>query len=191
MFSGTVLQQLQNSSVVCFLGERSQIKRTNAGNNNNGTGNVPAEAGYWTNSAVQSITLVPEITFLPQIESSSLTQHTIWPRDIEYWGGEMVSLMNSLQHLFTKGNYAIKMTRMAKRPLRAKVSPVLNMQWNLLEVMRLERNCNIYFGPPCFGNNYCHCITIYLQYISLNYGSSNVLNSNQISKRGKWNSCKG
>lgn len=51
---------------------------------------------------------VPEITFLSQIESSSLTRHTTWPKNIVFWAVETAGSQNSLQCLFAKGNYAIK-----------------------------------------------------------------------------------
>lgn len=52
-----------------FFGEQSQMKGTYAGNNN-GSADVPAEAGYWKKKLRSTIhNAVPEITFLSQIES--------------------------------------------------------------------------------------------------------------------------
>lgn len=52
-----------------------------------------------------------------------------------------MGLLNSLQRLFTKGNYAMKASRsVCNKAFESQTSPVLNMQRDLLEVMRLEKS---------------------------------------------------
>lgn len=90
----------------------------------------------------------------------------------------MVSLLNSLQRLFTKGNYAIKVffkkCQNSKEAFESRSKSSFKHAMKPAGGHEIGKELQHLFWPSLFWQQ--TTITVYLQYISPNYGSSNVLN---------------